>query len=125
MAEIPDALLTRMVAAYEENTTSIEGILTLARDNHDRAKQIELAMLRQLALMERAHEMMERFQADTRIGRDKAVDEINEHTSQALTAVLEASDRKQRTQLWIVAGIFAVSQLLGVGLQRVLAILKG
>lgn len=88
MAEIPAEVLI----ALERNATSLAALAELTRTSQNRSERLELAMARQVELLDKMDSALDRMEAEQREGRDAAVRQII------------ASRKMPQMVGWIIAG---------------------
>lgn len=66
-----------------------------------------------------------RAQEEQDAGREKSVEEVKKHITETVKGELGKSELWWRRAFWIAVGLVALSNLVGVGLDRAVALLKG
>jgi len=118
-----EGLLERLLRAYEDSARAAGSLVELQRLTGDRLDNIEaLTRIQTEALNVQTRALNTMVTAFEEMGtaRDAAVVSVKEHTSLAVSAAIRESESWWRRALWIAVGLITLSNLIGVGLEKLM-----
>lgn len=126
-----NGMLERLLRANEDQARSAGALVEIQRDNNTRLEHIEDESRQQTVVLGKLVDRLEKMDD----AREEAVKLVKEHTSAAVASAfkdtaadvkttLGESERWWRRTIWVIGGLVALSQLLGVGIKEAIELLK-
>lgn len=113
------SVLERLLRANEDHAKSTGALVELQRATNERLGSIQNNTSLQTQALTTVIERFERMGEE----RDRAVEQVKQHVSSEIKTAFYASEQWWRRAVWVAVGLISLSNLMGVGLVRLLDLL--